>query len=230
MNQPALVIFDMAGTTVEDRGQVPAAFAAALAAHNITITADEITRVRGAAKREAIRELLRRLAPEACPDEASARSRADRIYNEFRHKLTAAYRDGGARCVPGADGVIRALRADGIKVALTTGFDRDVATLLLSTLGWTPHMIDVLVCGDDVMNGRPAPDMIQLAMKLTGVEDPKRVANIGDTALDLESGARAGVSWNVGVLTGAHTRDALERAPHTHIIDSVAELPSILHR
>ena len=58
MTLPALVIFDMAGTTVEDRGQVPTAFAATLAANNITITADEITRVRGASKRQAIRNLL----------------------------------------------------------------------------------------------------------------------------------------------------------------------------
>jgi beta-phosphoglucomutase-like phosphatase (HAD superfamily) len=35
---PELVIFDMAGTTIEDRGQVPAAFAETLAANNITIT------------------------------------------------------------------------------------------------------------------------------------------------------------------------------------------------
>ena len=128
----------------------------------------------------------------------------------------------------GADAVIRGLRARGIKVALTTGFDRDIATLLLSIIGWTRHTIDVIVCGDDVPNGRPAPDMILMAMKLTGIEDPSRVANVGDTTLDLESAARAGVYWNVGVLTGAHTRDALERAPHTHIIESVADLPRVL--
>ena len=52
-------------------------------------------------------------------------------------------------------------------------------------------------------------------MKLTAVEDPARVANVGDTTLDLESAARAGVRWNIGVLSGAHTREALERAPHT---------------
>ena len=54
---PQLVIFDMAGTTVEDRGQVPAAFAETLAANNITITADDIARVRGASKRQAISSL-----------------------------------------------------------------------------------------------------------------------------------------------------------------------------
>jgi beta-phosphoglucomutase-like phosphatase (HAD superfamily) len=48
MHFPALVIFDMAGTTVEDRGQVPAAFSAALAEAGIALSADQITRVRGA--------------------------------------------------------------------------------------------------------------------------------------------------------------------------------------
>jgi phosphonatase-like hydrolase len=224
MTLPALVIFDMAGTTVEDRGQVPSAFAATLAANNITITADEITRVRGASKRQAIRDLLQASDPGACLDEASSRSRADRIYAQFRENLAAAYRNGGARAVPGAEAVIRDLRKKGVKVALTTGFDRDIATLLLATIGWTRQTIDVVVCGDDVANGRPAPDMILLAMKLTAVEDPALVANLGDTTLDLESAARAGVRWNIGVLTGAHTREALSKAPHTEIIQSVADL------
>lgn len=221
---PDLAIFDMAGTTIEDRGQVPAAFAATLAAHGITITADEITRVRGAAKRQAIRNLLEHSSAEACLDEVSARSRADRIYADFRRALGEAYTTGGVRAIPGAADTIQQLRASHVKVALTTGFDRDIATLLLAAIGWTPHMIDAVVCGDDVANGRPAPDMILLAMKVTGVEDPMRVANIGDTVLDLESAARAGVRWNIGVLSGAHTRATLEQAPHTQIIQSVTEL------
>jgi phosphonatase-like hydrolase len=215
---PELVIFDMAGTTVEDRGQVPTAFAETLAANNVTIAADDIARVRGASKRQAIRNLLP-------PADAA---QADRIYAEFGANLAAAYAAGGVRPVPGAESVMRGLRARGIKVALTTGFDRNIASLLLSTLGWTHDTVDAVVCGDDVSNGRPAPDMILLAMKQTGVEGAASVANVGDTTSDLESAARAGVRWNVGVLTGAHSREALSRAPHTHIIDSVAGLAQVL--
>ena len=222
---PALVIFDMAGTTLEDRGQVPAAFAATLAANGLPITPDEIMRVRGASKRQAIRDLLQGPSSKACLDEASSRSQADRIYNEFRRELAGAYMNGGVKCVGGADLAIKRLRTSGRKVALTTGFDRDIATLLLTSIGWTRDTIDAVVCGDDVDNGRPAPDMILLAMQLTGVSDPGMVANVGDTTLDLESAARAGVRWNIGVLSGAHAREALERAPHTHIIQSVAALP-----
>ena len=215
MNAVDLVIFDMAGTTIEDRGQVPAAFASTLAANGLAITADEIMRVRGASKRQAIRNLL----PPATADQA------DRIYQEFRRALAASYMNDGVKCIDGADTMIQSLRQRGIKVALTTGFDRDIAALILTSVGWTRDSIDAIVCGDDVDNGRPAPDMILIAMKITGVVDPSRVANVGDTTLDLESAARAGVRWNVGVLSGAHGREALERAPHSHIINSIAELP-----
>jgi phosphonatase-like hydrolase len=214
---PELVIFDMAGTTVEDRGQVPTAFAETLAANNITITADDIARVRGASKRQAIRNLLP-------PADAA---QADRIYAEFGRNLSNAYA-AGVRAMPGAEAVMRGLRGRGIKVALTTGFDHNIVTLLLSTLGWMHDTVDAVVCGDDVTNGRPAPDMILLAMRLTGVENPALVANVGDTISDLESAARAGVRWNVGVLSGAHAREALERAPHTNIIQSVGNLEEVL--
>jgi phosphonatase-like hydrolase len=214
MNFPALVIFDMAGTTIEDRGQVPAALAAALAANGITITPDDITRVRGASKRQAISALL----------PPSERHRAEGIHEQFRHELASRYASDGVHSVPGALDAFRHVRARGGKVALTTGFDRDLATLLLSAIGWTRNTVDVLVCADDVVNGRPAPDLILLAMKMTAVLDPNRVANVGDTTLDLESAARAGVRWNIAVLSGAHRRHALEQAPHTRIIQSVADL------
>lgn len=211
---PALVIFDMAGTTVEDRGQVPAAFAETLAANGITLSPDEITRVRGASKREAIRRLL--------PD--GTNTDVDRVFAEFRKNLARTYAARGVDAIAGAAEVFNELRRRTVKVALTTGFDRDTALLLLSAVGWTRATVDVVVCGDDVAAGRPAPDMIVLAMRLAGVTDPSRVANVGDTALDLESAARAGVKWNIGVLSGAHAKEALERAPHTHLVDSVADL------
>lgn len=214
MSFPALVIFDMAGTTVEDRGQVPAAFAAALAEAGFVLTPDQISRVRGASKRQAIRQLLP-------PYQAS---RADEIYSRFKQQLADEYTVTGVRSIGGAAGIFALMKLRGAKVALTTGFDRDTTTVLLSALGWTATTVDAVVCGDDVINGRPAPDLILAAMTLTGVTDATQVANVGDTALDLEAASRAGVRWNIGVLSGAHTREALERAPHTQIINSIAEL------
>ena len=55
---PSLVVFDLAGTTVRDDGQVPAAFAAALLEHRIHVTPEQIAGVRGSSKKEAIRHFV----------------------------------------------------------------------------------------------------------------------------------------------------------------------------
>ena len=114
-------------------------------------------------------------------------------------------------------------------VALTTGFDRKVADGLLARLGWSDKL-DAVVCADEVAQGRPAPDMILRAMEKTRVSDAREVLCAGDTDNDLQAGARAGVGANLGVLSGAHDRVRLEKAPHDAILASVAELPAWIER
>jgi phosphoglycolate phosphatase-like HAD superfamily hydrolase len=65
-------------------------------------------------------------------------------------------------------------------------------------------------------------------MARTGVENARRVVNVGDTVLDLRAGVSAGVGCNVGVLSGAHAKDRLAAEPHTFLINSVRELPALL--
>ena len=64
-------------------------------------------------------------------------------------------------------------------------------------------------------------------MERTNVQSVHTVVNVGDTAVDLHAGHNAGVRWNVGVLTGAHDRATLSQAPHTHLIESIAELHAV---
>ncbi len=220
MNLPiALVVLDMAGTTVQDTGQVADAFAAALASFDVHVTAAEITRVRGASKRQAIRELLeaRGIPLHLC----------DEVYESFRVNLERRYSDS-AQPIRGARDTMRWLRQQGIRVALNTGFDRATTGALLRALDWTRGVADAVVCGDDVEEGRPSAAMILRCMEILRIRDAARVANVGDTVLDLRAGHRAGVRYNVGVLSGAHRREALEAEPHTHVIASVAELPSVI--
>ena len=70
--------------------------------------------------------------------------------------------------------------------------------------------------------------MILTAVLRLRIDDVAEVAVVGDTSSDLLAGARSGASMVVGVLSGAHSRSELARAPHTHLIDSVAELPELL--
>lgn len=219
MKDVDLVVFDMAGTTVRDDGQVPRAFAAALARHGVALTADQITAVRGSSKREAVRQFV-----PAGPNHARASAA---IYASFREELEREFNECGVCSVPGAGALFEWLRHNGARVALNTGFDRDITGLLVAALGWERHVVDAVVCADDVAQGRPAPDLILEAMRVTKVTAPARVASVGDTVLDLEAGHNARVRWNIGVLTGAHDRATLARAPHTHIVQSIADLPPL---
>ncbi len=212
-----LVVFDMAGTTVQDRGEAPGALKAAFREFGIEVTPERIVQVRGASKRTAIRSLL----------DADKAHLAEAIHQRFMTRLAADYKEHAAP-VEGVDAAFHYLRRNGMGAALNTGFDRDLATLLIASLGWSSASFAALVCGDDVDNGRPAPDMILTAMRMAGVTDPERVVNVGDTRLDLEAGAAAGVGLNVGVWTGAHSREMLAGAPHHHLVESVRDLPNLL--
>jgi len=219
MNDVELVIFDLAGTTVEDRGEVPDAFASALAVHGITVTREELNGVRGSSKRHAVLQFI--------PPGPEQHERAEAVYATFREHLARRYEAGGVRAVDGAAETFLTLRGRGVRVALNTGFDRETTALLLDALGWDGRLFDAIVCGDDVSRGRPAPYLIFRAMEAAGAGGVQRVVNVGDTVLDLRAGFNAGVRWNVGVLSGAHGRAALEREPHTHLLKSVAELPGL---
>ncbi|MFL6229180.1 MAG: phosphonatase-like hydrolase [Pyrinomonadaceae bacterium] len=217
MEEIKLVVFDMAGTTLKDRGQVSDAFTATLAEHDIEVSPERLAQVRGSSKRQAVLSFI-----SAGPERER---RAETIYNSFREHLAARYRLHGIEPMDGAEQIFRWLRERGVRVALNTGFDRDITGLLLTALNWQEGVVDAVVCGDDVRHGRPAPDLILHAMEATGTTDVGGVVNVGDTALDLQAGHNAGIRWNMGVLSGAHDRQRLERAPHTHLIASVDELP-----
>lgn len=219
----SLAVFDMAGTTVRDTGVVPEAFSAALAAFGLGASAERLSAVRGVSKRDAISRLVRDQSG-GVEDPATV----DSVYAAFRAELARAFGTGGVSAVPGAQALFEWLRARGVKVALNTGFDRDTQGLVLDALGWRSGVVDALVCGDDVTLGRPAPYMIHRAMELTGTLAVAGVLNVGDTAVDLEAGRHAGCGLNIGVCSGAHPRERLAAAPHTHLVETVADLRDLL--
>jgi len=217
-----LVVFDIAGTIVEDGGEVLTALAGAFKQSGVACSADELKEWKGASKREVISHFLRRQAGRQPPSKEAV----ERTYRAFRGELEGLYRKR-LNPVPGAVETFEWCRKRGVLLATTTGFDREIRDLIVERMGWREFFV-ANVSGSDVKRGRPAPFMIFRAMEAAGIADASEVANVGDTPLDLQAGSNAGVRKVVGVLTGAHSRERLEREPHTHILPSVAELPSLL--
>jgi phosphonatase-like hydrolase len=218
-----LVVFDMAGTTVYDGNAVGNCFRATLAAAGLEVDPSVVKTVMGLPKPEALRRLI-----EASPSSAALRERVTPIHEDFVARMRHYYAsDSTIHEVPGASATFAALRRAGIKCALNTGFSRAIASVLIDRLGWQDR-IDASVTSDEAPRGRPYPDMIHHLMQKLGIKEVVRVAKVGDTPVDLEEGTNAGCGMVIGVTQGSHSREQLERWPHTHLIHSVAELPALL--
>jgi hypothetical protein len=49
-----------------------------------------------------------------------------------------------------------------------------------------------------------------------------------DTVFDIEEGKNAGCGLSIGITTGTHTRERLASARPDHIVDHLAEIPSLI--
>jgi phosphonatase-like hydrolase len=219
-----LVVLDMAGTTIDEGQQVYRVLAETARAHGASASDAEIARWHGAAKHEALRALLTSRSG-IHPSDAELEA----VVADFQARLGAAYAAQPPCPLPGVPEAMSTLRGQGVRVALTTGFDRVILESLISALGWEGEsVIDTIVCGSDVTAGRPAPYMIFRAMERLGITDVSRVLVAGDTPRDLEAGTNSGAAMVVGVLSGASTADELGAHRHTHLLPSVADLPELL--
>jgi phosphonatase-like hydrolase len=224
MRTVRLVIFDIGGTIIEDNGEVIASFSAALAANGLTATDAELKELKGSSKRDVIKKFVER---QWGFEEAKNEERIGKAYGDFKAALESKFTNGGVKPVAGARATFAWLKANNIVCATTTGFYRSVTEIVLSSAGWR-EMFAANICSDDVKDGRPAPFMIFRAMEAARIGDVREVLNVGDTPLDLQAGSRAGVLGVIGVLTGIHKQERLLRESPSHLIASVAELPSLI--
>ena len=98
MEKLELVVFDMAGTTVQAGNQVPAAFQQAFEHVGVILSEEEIRSVRGRSKREAISDLLTRHR-----SLVDYRRHATKVYSDFHRILMERYEEQGVEPVDGAN-------------------------------------------------------------------------------------------------------------------------------
>lgn len=223
-----LAAFDMAGTTVDEDGLVYQVLEeTARAAVGEPIPHEVLVAWKGTSKWEAIEGILGALGRD------NSAAVVDAHFADFSGRLLAAYRETPPAPFPAVPETIAGLRSQGIKVALQTGYSSELARAILDGMGWTVgpesgHTVDALVTSDLVPASRPAPYLIFRCMEATGVYDVRSVISAGDTPNDVWAGHNAGAGLVVGVLTGSFDREGLDGAPSTHVLDSLADLPTLL--
>ena len=227
MNNIQLVVFDIAGTTVSDKGEIAVAFADAFKKHGYDVDIAEVNAVMGFRKRDAIKTLLQKFYP----DQEDPGEAVEKIHDAFLENIISFYQsDPEIQPLPYAEETFKSLREKGIKVALNTGFTKAITDVIMFRLGWdTNTMVDYIISSDEVPQGRPHPFMIRSIMNALGIQEANQVAKVGDTQVDVQEGRNAGCGLVVSVTTGAYTRQQLESYDPDHIIDSLREIPALIH-
>lgn len=219
-----LVIFDMAGTSINEDNLVYKTIQQSMISHGVPVSLELVLEHgAGKEKRTAISDIAAVVAPEGVSEEWITT-----VHTAFKKELDTAYDTCDMEVFPSVRQVIKTLKEKGIAVGFNTGYSRPVAEKILGRVGVIVGKdIDALATADDVTNGRPAPDMIDLICQKVGIPAAQAV-KIGDSAIDIVEGKNAGVKYAIGVTTGAQDRPLLTAAEADFVLDDMLELLVVL--
>jgi phosphoglycolate phosphatase-like HAD superfamily hydrolase len=113
------------------------------------------------------------------------------------------------------------LQQQAVQLAIATSDDRLPTQAMIEAFDIEEYL-STMVCADDGIPSKPAPDMVLTLCERMNVL-PSKVMVVGDTIADLKMGRSAGAGLVVGVLSGvSNVHDLMPFADV--IIDSVDEL------
>ena len=145
----------------------------------------------------------------------------DKRVRELDDRKESFYRDIIREHFPamdGADELIAALAADGIRLAVGSSGPPENVEVVLARLA-SGKLVDVRVTGADVTRGKPDPQVFQLAAERLGVP-PESCVVVEDAVHGVEAAHRAGMA--AVALTGTATRSRLAAADF--VVDSLRDL------
>lgn len=133
-----------------------------------------------------------------------------------------------ARLYDGVEETLRHIVSQGYHTGIVTSQARRRVNLILGLSPVLQEMSSVLVTWEDA-RGRKKPNPYPIALALQRLPSKPRVAYyVGDTAYDILAGRRAGTN-TVAVTWGLTDTDTLAKYDPDFIIDSIDELPHVLH-
>jgi len=110
--------------------------------------------------------------------------RKEELYREL-------VREQGVAVLPGARELLEALKNASIPRSVGSSTPRSNLDSIFAATG-LDRLFDAVVCGDDVANGKPAPDVFLLAAKRLGL-DPADCLVIEDAHVGIDAAHRAGM-------------------------------------
>ena len=176
------VIFDWDGVVIDSSAQHEKSWELLAEEIQKPLPADHFKEGFGKKNQEIIPSLLRWSEdPEAI---RKLGERKEELYREL-------VREQGVAVLPGARELLVALKSASIPRSVGSSTPRSNLDAIFAATG-LDQLFDAVVCGDDVTNGKPAPDVFLLAAKRLGLE-PADCLVIEDAHVGIEAAHRAGM-------------------------------------
>jgi HAD superfamily hydrolase (TIGR01549 family) len=129
-----------------------------------------------------------------------------------------------ARPLPGAAELVQRAQEDGWRVVFASSAPGHHLEHYLDLLG-AGALRESATTSDDVDQTKPAPDLIEVALRIAGT---RQALLVGDSPHDVRAAARAGIA-TVGVLTGGYGDAELSEAGAARTFDTPEEIVRCLH-
>ncbi|WP_346913596.1 phosphoglycolate phosphatase [uncultured Roseibium sp.] len=217
---PQAMLFDLDGTLIDSVADIAKSVNILLAKENLaTLSVDEVRAMIG----NGIAKLVERaFAARGIDLEGDGLiDMTARMMDIYKDHLTEE-----TFLLEGAEDILRAYSAAGIKMAVVTNKPEAFSRRILEhfALG---DVVDCVVGGDTGPARKPAPDMLQYAAAEMGWH-VSRALMVGDSPADIGAAAAAGMA-SVAV-RGGYTNVPVDELGADVVIDSLRQLPSAIEK
>ena len=217
-NDAFALIWDMDGTMVDTREAHWLAWKQALAAENYDLNRETFLQTFGQRNDSILRSLLGSYLPDA---------EAFRIGDAKEQVFREVLKNQGVKLLPGAERLMDQAITHNWQQSVVSSAPRQNVTTILEVLNRLDTFA-VLVCAEDVSQGKPHPEGFITASRKLCVS-PSNCIVLEDAPAGLEAARRAGMAC-VGVLS---THEHLSEADRTvNFLEelSLADLETVLHK
>ena len=217
MSSPRIAVLDVDGTLVDTNYQHALAWYRALRSLGETFPVWRIHRLIGMGGDRLPAALGGNDVEERIGDDARERwvEEFDRVIDEVAP-------------LPGARELIHALRERGHRVVLASSGKAQHVDHSLDLLG-VRDLAEAWTTSEDVESSKPAPDLLQVALKKLGQPADAPSVMIGDSVYDVEAAKNAGMPAIV-VRSGGFGDDELREAGALEVFDTPGDLADALDR
>ncbi len=200
-------LWDMDGVLVDSAALHYQAWQAAFATRGVAYSEGQFRSLFGTRDSRIMREVLGSLPND---ERQKIKEEKERRYRELMR--------GQLRAFPGVQPLLKAMKAAGFPVALTTSAPPENVQTVLSQLGWEQYF-DAVICGEHVAEVEPGPEIYLQAAERLGV-DPRNCFVFEDSPCGVQAAKHSGMKCVA--VSNSHPAESLQAADR--VVTSLEEI------